>query len=299
MRIDPARSRRALLSALLAVLLTVLAAVPARAADEKKASPTPTPKPRPTITPQHPAAGKDGMVAVPAGKFFRGCNEEVDFECLPDEKPGRYEEVAAFRIDVKEVTVAQYARCVAEKKCTTDGLTSAFFGGKDQPEYSEFCNWEKKGREKHPINCVTWKQADAFCTWAGKRLPTESEWERAARGTDGRKYPWGDEHPIGRQLANIADESARKRFPEWTSTRGYNDGHVGTAPVGSYPDGVTPAGTLDMIGNVWEWTADGNESGRYVRGASWTFDPALTRVSLRGWSPPDVRAADGGFRCVK
>jgi len=295
MRTDAKPGRRLLLAALLAALV----AAPAAAADAPERRPTPTPKPRPTTTPVHPAAGKDGMVEVPAGRFFRGCNEEVDTECLPDEKPGRFEELPAFRIDVREVSVAQYAKCVAAKACTTDGLEEAFFGGKVQPEYSEFCNWGKKGREKHPINCITWKQAESFCTWAGKRLPTEAEWERAARGTDGRKFPWGNEHPIGLQLANVADESARKRFPEWTATRGYNDGYVGTAPVGSFPVGVSPAGTLDMVGNVWEWTADGKDAGRYVRGASWTFDPRLARLSLRGWSPPDVRAADGGFRCAK
>jgi formylglycine-generating enzyme required for sulfatase activity len=290
MRLVPERRRRLLAAALVGVVFAALAAF----APEAYAK-----KPRPTATPKRPPVGKDGMVAVPAGKFFMGCNEQVDFECMPDEKPGRYLELPAFRIDAKEVSVAQYRRCVDAKACTADGLTEAFHGGKEQPEYAQFCNWGKKGRDQHPINCITWSQAEAYCKWAGKRLPTEAEWERAARGTDGRKFPWGDEHPLGVKLANVADESARKHFPEWTSTRGYDDGFVGTAPVGSFPAGATPVGAFDMIGNVWEWTADGKDAGRYVRGASWTFDPAFARISLRGWSDPKVRAADGGLRCVK
>ena len=226
MRLVPNGRRRLLAAALVAVVFAALAALAPDAGAKK---------PRPTATPKRPPVGKDGMVAVPAGKFFMGCNEQVDYECMPDEKPGRYVELPAFRIDAKEVSVAQYRRCVDAKACTADGLTEAFHGGKEQPEYAQFCNWGKKGRDQHPINCITWSQAEAYCKWAGKRLPTEAEWERAARGTDGRKFPWGDEHPLGVKLANVADESARKHFPEWTSTRGYDDGFVGTAPVGSFP----------------------------------------------------------------
>lgn len=321
MPIDPKRGRRALAAALLAALL----AAPALAAEATKARPTPTPKPRPTTTPQHPAAGKDGMVAVPAGKFFRGCNEEVDVECLPDEKPGRYEELAAFRIDVKEVTVAQYARCVAEKQCTTDGLTTAFHGGKEQPEYSEFCNWGKQGRDKHPINCVTWKQADAFCTWAGKRLPTEAEWEFASRGgLDSQPYVWGSDPPsASHPQANLWEG----RFP---SSNSKEDGWVRTAPVKSYK--ANGYGLYDMSGNVWEWCSDWYDKAEYRRradtdvvenppGPSKSFDPnqpftplrsqrggsflcndaycTRYRPSARHGCSPDTGMSHVGFRCVK
>lgn len=253
----------------------------------------------PTAAKPSPAPRAGDMIVVPAGPFFMGCNQEVDDECLPDEIPGKIVELPAFAIDVTEVTVAQYAKCVAAKRCSTKGLTMPFVNGKEDEELAEFCNWKKKGREQHPINCVDWSQAAAYCKWAGKRLPTEAEWERVARGTDGRRYAWGNEHPVNVKLTNIADETARKRFPSWKNTLLYDDGYVGTAPVGSFPDGATPVGALDVIGNVWEWTADQREGGRAVRGASWTFEPYFVRTSLRAHADEKVRAADGGFRCAK
>jgi formylglycine-generating enzyme required for sulfatase activity len=245
------------------------------------------------------AARKNDMIVVPAGEFFMGCNDQADSECLPDEVPGKFVRLPAFAIDRTEVTVAQYAKCVAAGKCSASGLDQPFHDGKVQKEYAEFCNWKQKGREQHPINCVDWSQAAAYCKWAGKRLPTEAEWERTARGTDGRRYAWGNEHPVNVKLTNIADETARKRFPAWKNTLLYDDGYVGTAPVGSFPDGATPVGALDVIGNVWEWNADQRETGRVVRGASWMFEPAWVRTSLRGWTDAKVRAADGGFRCAR
>ena len=265
-----------------------------RAADD---APAPTPKKfhRPKPVPR----SSDGMVRVPAGKFLMGCNEQVDEDCLDDEKPGKVVELKAYEIDATEVTVAQYAACVAAKKCSADGLTMPFVDGKDDPKLASYCNWQKKNRQQHPINCVDWSQAEAYCKSVGKRLPTEAEWERAARGTDGFKYPWGNTSPYKVKLGNVADESARKVFPEWKQTLGYDDGVVGTAPAGSFPDGVSPAGALDMIGNVWEWTADSREAGHSVRGASWTFAPVWARASLRGWTKDSTRAADGGIRCAR
>jgi hypothetical protein len=128
-------------------------------------------------------------------------------------RPGGEQELPAFAIDRTEVTVAQFAACVDQGGCSSEGLTMPYFDGSEHPDFAEFCNWQK--RDDHPINCVTWEQARTYCQWAGKRLPTEAEWEKAARGTDGRKYPWGnDGFDKGTKVANIADESAGKRFPE-------------------------------------------------------------------------------------
>ena len=120
------------------------------------------------------------MVAVPAGSFFMGCNEQVDTECDSDELPGRRVDVGAFRIDRTEVTVARYSACVAAGSYGTEGLTMPYDNAREQPEWARFCNYGNKGREEHPINCLTWAQAQAYCAWAGRRLPSEAEWEKAA-----------------------------------------------------------------------------------------------------------------------
>jgi formylglycine-generating enzyme required for sulfatase activity len=108
------------------------------------------------------------MVAVPAGSFFMGCNEQVDTECDSDERPGRRVDVRAFRIDRTEVTGARYGACVAAGSCDTEGLTMPYWNGREQPKEAAFCNWGQRGREEHPINCLTWAQAQAYCAWAGR-----------------------------------------------------------------------------------------------------------------------------------
>jgi formylglycine-generating enzyme required for sulfatase activity len=183
-----------------------------------------------------------------------GCNEKVDRECSNDEKPGREVYLDAYAIDSNEVMVAEYRRCVEAGACPTAGLT----------EY-ESCNWDKKERQNHPINCVNWQQAQTYCQWAGKRLPTEAEWEKAARGTDSRLYPWGN---------------------EWDNNKA-NVGTSGTTAVGSYAADTSPYRVNDMAGNVWEWVQDWyaadyykqgpvrnpkgptSGQGRVVRGGSW------------------------------
>jgi formylglycine-generating enzyme required for sulfatase activity len=214
-------------------------------------------------------AASTDMVSVPGGAFFMGCNESVDSECFDDEKPGRSVDVAAFRIDKTEVTVAQYRRCVDAGSCSADGLNG---GG---------CNWGQPDRDQHPINCVDWSQAGQYCQWAGKRLPTEAEWEKAARGTDGRKYPWDNTGFSGAgRVANIQSG--------------------GTTPVGSFPDGKSPYGALDMIGNVWEWTAsDYDAANKVVRGGSWNNAPRFARASYRGRLVARLRYPRDGFRCAQ
>lgn len=252
---------------------------------------------QPAVT---PAAGGGGMVPIPGGSFFMGCSESVDTECNAYEKPGRTVEVAAFSIDETEVTVAAYARCRRAEQCSSSGLTMPYFDGQDQPDFADFCNWQKPGRENHPVNCVNWDQATAFCKWVGKRLPTEAEWEKAARGTDGRKYPWGNAgYGSGGRVANVADETAKRRWPQWTIVAGYDDGFAGTAPVRSFPAGASPSGVHDMVGNVFEWTADALEGARAVRGGSWDAGSAGARASGRSWVAGENRNANVGFRCAR
>src|SRR5262249_6403311 len=108
------------------------------------------------------------MVAVPAGAFFMGGNEQVGTEGESDEVPGRRVDLGAFRIDRTEVTVARYSACVAAGACGTEGLTMPYWNGREQPKEAAFCNWGHQGREKHPINCLTWAQAQAYCAWSGR-----------------------------------------------------------------------------------------------------------------------------------
>lgn len=257
-----------------------------------------------TPTPPSPVkASRSGMVFVTAGKFWRGCNEKVDTECEDDEKPGRTVALGAFQIDTTEVTVADYRRCVEAGQCTTDGVTMPYWGGQEEPDWAWACNWGKAGRDDYPINCVDWSQAKAYCEWAGKRLPTEAEWEKAARGADGRKYSWGNTgFAQAGKVANIADETAKKQQPTWEVAEGYDDGYYGTAPVGSFPAGESPFHALDLIGNVSEWTADWydkEQKYRAVRGGSWPVRPRYARASNRLRYDPGNRDVFVGFRCAQ
>ncbi|MEW6300221.1 MAG: formylglycine-generating enzyme family protein [Thermodesulfobacteriota bacterium] len=214
------------------------------------------------------------MVQIPAGAFWMGCNEKFDGECYDDEKPGRVVPVDAFHIDRFEVTVAEYRRCVEAGRCSRDSFTVALS-----------CNWGKEGRDHHPINCVNWEQAKTYCEWAGKRLPAEAEWEKAARGTDGRVYPWGNEWDAKKVNTDKNEDS----FPE-------------TAPVGSFPAGASPYGVLDMSGNVFEWTADwydAAQTARSLRGGSWNYSARDVRASNRYGDAPGSHRGDVGFRCAR
>ncbi len=221
---------------------------------------------------KEPTARPEGMVEVPAGRFFMGCNEKVDHECYGDEKPGKTIELPTFFIDRTEVTVDQYAACVKDGRCS-------------EPNTGGSCTWKAAGKEDHPVNCVDWEQARTYCTWAKKRLPKEAEWEKAARGADGRKYPWGNENP-GRTRANLG---------------GDEDGFGMTSPVGEFPSGASPYGALDMSGNVWEWTDDWYDIGktRPLRGGAWNKVPRLARASYRNnFFRPSARRDIIGFRCA-
>ena len=193
------------------------------------------------------------QVLVPSGTFIYGAS-------------GESKSTDAFHIDKFEVTVGDYAKCVKAGSCTTEGL-----------KVDSLCNW-KNNKEKHPMNCVDWHQAKAYCRWQGRDLPTEIEWEKATRGIDGRKYPWGNkeyEDLNGKLVANIDSDSVE----------GYDDGQEHTSEVGMFPDGASPYGALDMAGNVWEWTDTWYEKDKYrvIRGGSWLFIPWRSQASIRGW----------------
>ena len=239
------------------------------------------------------------MVSVPAGSAHIGCNDRVDQECENDEKPGGLVDVAAFEIDVTEATVADYAACVDAGGCSASGLSMPSTGTADQPDLVWTCNWGRKGREQHPINCVSFEMAETYCTWAGKRLPSAVEWERAARGTDGRRYPWGNEDVTPKPQANLSDATLLRRDPGGWGLEQFDDGFESTAPVGSFPAGKSPVGALDMAGNVWELVTDGNAQRKEMRGGSWSYYPNALRVSDKAYAPNGRRNGDTGFRCAR
>jgi formylglycine-generating enzyme required for sulfatase activity/predicted Ser/Thr protein kinase len=231
-----------------------------------------------------------GMVYVPAGEFIMG--SDVGGE---DEKPVHTVYLDAFCIDKTEVTNAQYRKCVKSGVCNAP--SNIIY---DYADYAQ-----------HPVVDVGWNDADAYCRWAGKRLPTEAEWEKAARGPDGLVYPWGNKFN-GTKL-NFADKNTSF---DWSDLN-WDDGYAGTAPVGSYPDGASPYGALDMAGNVWEWVADWYDSGYYAispennpkgpasgdtrvyRGGSWRAEKPLVRAAERERNPPTSAFANVGFRCAR
>jgi formylglycine-generating enzyme required for sulfatase activity len=219
------------------------------------------------------ARGDDGaeMVLVPSGAFSMGDTPEF---------PAHKVMLDAFYIDTYEVTNALYRRFRdATGRAAPDSWRDSKFNGPTQP-----------------VVGVTWDDADTFCTWAGKRLPSEAEWEKAARGTDGRSYPWGNQWDVRR-------------------TNTFHSGVGRTTPVGSYPTGKSPYGAYDMVGNAAEWVTDwyakdyyrqspernprGPNSGvaRVVRGGSW--DISTTSPAGRAFKLPDERSDRVGFRCAK
>jgi WD40 repeat protein/formylglycine-generating enzyme required for sulfatase activity len=230
----------------------------------------------PGYTPRPPSPPPENLtvdvVQIPGGTFSMGSEDGRN-----DEKPVHLTTVAAFALDRTEVTAAAYKACVDARRCTA-------------PDTGRYCTWGKEDRGNHPINCVDWIQASVYCRWVGKRLPTESEWEYAARGSEGRKYPWGDTEPKD-QLC-------------WGST---SQGK--TCAVGSFSSGRTPLGLEDMAGNVWEWTASNYcpypretciDEARVARGGCWGDSYATSvRGAFRAHNGPGRRIFDLGFRCAR
>jgi formylglycine-generating enzyme required for sulfatase activity len=209
-------------------------------------------------------------VAIPAGPFTAGSTRGDE-----DERPVRKVTVKAFAIDRTEITRGDYAACVTAGRCQATAEKTAA----DGPE------------AKLPVTGVDWNDAQAYCKFAGGRLPSEVEWEKAARGTDGREYPWGND--IDCTHANWGS------FEGEGPCAGKNPGHP--VAVGQYPTGASPYGLLDMGGNVWEWVADrydGDPGRRVVRGGSCcTFFVGPRAANRNAWAP-DHRDGDLGFRCA-
>ena len=229
-----------------------------------------------------PGSVRHEMVLVPAGEFPMGSNTDQD-----DEKPVHWVHLDDFTIDRYEVTNRKYLDFV---KTTNRPYTSEGYSG-------------VAGRNpligpSQPVMGVSWYDAYAYCQWAGLRLPTEAEWEKAARGTDARLYPWGDQEP--------------------DTVRANCDSRLdSTTAVGSFPEGSSPYGALDMAGNLWEWVQDGYDPEYYTRspyenptgpiratkavfrGGSWLTPPDMLRSSNRNSDTPTRKSRDVGFRCAR
>jgi formylglycine-generating enzyme required for sulfatase activity len=263
----------------------------------------------------------EGMAAIPGGKFFMGSDDPKADE---DEKPQHQVVLSPYCIDVKEVTVARYKACSDAGECKR-GATDVDWPEATADEKKAFgpaCTLrDPVGLAQHPINCVDWDMARQFCEAHGDRLPTEAEWEFAARGPDGRVYPWGDEAPDETRLNACGSECVawgKKAGQPLQSMFKGDDGHPLTAPVGSFPKGASRYGLLDVVGNVWEWTSDwegeypkdgkpqsdpkGPASGteRVIRGGAWNGAfAAWVRPTQRYQFAPTAKTHAIGFRCAR
>lgn len=229
--------------------------------------------------------GPHGMtwVFMDGGNFFRG-SPDGD----PDELPVHEVELSPFWLAQTETTVAQYAVCVDDGACAA-------------PSTNGSCNWGVSGRDDHPVTCVTWFDADAFCEFVGERLPTEAEREFAARSGGDQTYPWGDEDPTCERA--VFDDGAS----------GCGEGR--TSPVCSKPAGTSEEGVCDLAGNVFEWVNDfygdyeegyhvdptgpENGSNRVLRGGAWDIGAQALRASDRGAAGPTGHFGNLGFRCAR
>ncbi len=241
-----------------------------------------------------PTDPPNGMVYVPPAKFTMGSDVND-----ANEKPAHVVTIShGFFLDKTEVKASDYAACVGVNECSGNHLRAP-----DAKDSTNGCNLgDDPATAKHPVNCIDQEQAIAYCKYSGKRLPTEAEWELAARGTDGRKFPWGNQNPTTCWFAIVGGVSgacARK----------------GTWEVGTTADGRSPYGAYDMAGNVWEWVADGYEMyptsdvvdpvvpatglRAVLRGGSWDYSIGAARTTSRLALSRGIAQISTGFRCAK
>jgi len=247
------------------------------------------------------------MVRLPGGVFQMGC-VPGDAECAANEKPRHSVTLAPFRLDRHEVTVTEYRACVQAGVCPEPPAADADL-------FTDYYTWSATDRDDYPLNGVSWDDAQAYCAWRGKRLPTEAEFEFALRG--GRAdavYPWGDEKTPPPAYGNYPDQTAGRLYNQWTIFEDYDDGYPGPAPVCRFAE--NPYGLCDISGNLWEWCRDGygarwyaatppmnpcndNEHWlRVLRGGSYFHPPYNARASYRFRYTHDYRDHNIGFRCA-
>jgi formylglycine-generating enzyme required for sulfatase activity len=273
------------------------------------------------------------LIQIPAGSFRMGSD---DPKAPAEEQPAHDVELSAYAIGKLEVSNAQFAAFVTATGWRTRAEELGKGGCLDDQtlkmKWHSGASWRdprgdgKKPPADHPVVQVTWDDAQAYASWAGLRLPTEAEWERAARwdpaGRRTLRYPWGDDPPArgGPLVGNVFDEKAHKRWSCSNPFWGYDDGFVETAPVGSFPRGASPAGALDMAGNVWEWCEDafdetfyaqapardpvnrappGESVLRATRGGSFAPPVTFVRSACRGRLHSDVPLETQGFRLAR
>ncbi|MBK8241236.1 MAG: SUMF1/EgtB/PvdO family nonheme iron enzyme [Deltaproteobacteria bacterium] len=265
----------------------------------------------------------DGMTLVEGGKFYMGT--DADDAVLAAARPAHRAEVTPFCIDIHEVTVAAYRGCSTKGECKRafrdsrwpQGSTDDAAWKQQMAAHSELCNENYDDRGEHPINCIDWAQAQHFCEWRGGTLPSEAQWEFAARGSDGRVYSWGDALPSREHMNGAGPEYVawreRKGLPAHGVLYDTDDGFIGTAPVGSAKLGRSQQGLFDLAGNVFEWTADAYapypgadapadaDAGkrRVIRGGAFnSFQPQFADPALRFPQDADAHAHGIGFRCA-
>jgi formylglycine-generating enzyme required for sulfatase activity len=275
------------------------------------------------------------MVYVPAGEFEMGhsgiqwmwngnlADGDLGIQIYTDESPQHAVYLDAYWIDQTEVTVEMFRTFVEATGYRTsaevDGCGAPYRAGPKEYEWPHLpgTDWQHPhgsdsiAQDDHPVVQVSWDDAATYCEWAGGGLPTEAQWEKAARGTDERLFPWGNSYEWN--LGNFCD--AQCPVERWKH-EAFDDGYALTAPVGNFPGGSSAYGALDMAGNVWEWTADwygeyyyGNSpyenpagprfgTERAQRGGAWLDSESWVRTTVRHATPPWVRCDDLGFRCA-
>ncbi len=265
---------------------------------------------QPTETKEYPdnTRNPEEMVVIPEGSFMMGCDDSSAYECKSNEMPYHEITLSEYSIDKYEVTLGQYTECIEAGACNNNDEYEIHY--QTNSEYHK-CNIGTMGKESYPVNCISWYGAKAYCEWKGKRLPTEAEWEKAARGTDGRQYPWGNEKVSCEYAVMYDNDYEMPGCGTWS-----------TLPIGSRPEGASPYGIYDMTGNVWEWVKDWYGAGYYsqspdlnpkgpgetigsmnykvVRGGSMETSSEYLSIFSRSYSQPYYKNKYlFGFRCAK